>query len=112
MRVRRGEGAPRARRTRIEIDSLVLDKERHEVTVDGEPVTLTRAEFRLLWTLASNPGRVYTRDELVERITAGEALILDRNVDVHVSVVRRKLGIRADIIGTVRGIGYKYVDKA
>ena len=98
------------KQVRIEIGGVVLDKERHELTRDGEPVEVTRAEFRLLWTLASNPGRVYTRDELVERITAGEAMILDRNVDVHVSAIRKKLGKDTDLIGTVRGVGYKCKD--
>lgn len=95
---------------RVEIEGVVLDKERHEVTVHGEPVEVTRAEFRLLWKLASNPGRVYTRDELVEGITAGEAMILDRNVDVHVSAIRKKLGKETDLIVTVRGVGYKCKD--
>ena len=106
----RGRAHPRGGRTRIELGAVVLDKERYEVTRDGEVIPFTRAEFRLLWTLASNPGRVYTRDELVERITAGEAMILDRNVDVHVSAIRKKLGQETDLIGTVRGVGYKCKD--
>lgn len=97
-------------RSRVEIGDVTLDRERHEVTRGGEVLPFTRAEFRLLWTLVSNPGRVYTRDELVERITAGEAMILDRNVDVHVSAIRKKLGKGTDLIGTVRGVGYKCKD--
>ena len=71
---------------------------------------LTRAEFRLLWTLAQRPGRVYSRNELVDEITAGEAVIIDRNVDVHVSSIRRKLGDAGKMIATVRGVGYKCAD--
>ena len=89
---------------------LSLDADRYEAQVDGRPIVLTRAEFRLLWTLASNPGRVYTRDQLVERITDGEAVILDRNVDVHISAIRKKLGSHGELIGTVRGVGYKCRD--
>jgi two-component system phosphate regulon response regulator PhoB len=97
-------------RTRIEIDGVVLDTTRHEVRSAGEVVPLTRAEFRLLWTLVQRPGRVYSRDELVNEITAGEALIVDRNVDVHVSSIRKKLGPAGKLIATVRGVGYKCAD--
>ena len=97
-------------KTRIELHGLVLDVERHEVLKEGELVPLTRAEFRLLWKLVQRPGRVYPRDELVEEITAGEALIIDRNVDVHVSSIRKKLGEAGKLIATVRGVGYKCAD--
>jgi len=97
-------------RTRIEVKDLVLDSTRHEVLHNGEPVPLTRAEFRLLWALGQRPGRVYARNELVEEITAGESLIIDRNVDVHISSIRKKLGEAGDVITTIRGVGYKCVD--
>jgi two-component system phosphate regulon response regulator PhoB len=97
-------------RKRIELGDVVLDADRHEVTVHGESVPFTRAEFRLLWALAANPGRVYTRDQLVDRITAGESVILDRNVDVHVSSIRKKLGDQEGLIATIRGVGYKCKD--
>jgi DNA-binding response OmpR family regulator len=97
-------------KTRIELQGLVLDLTRHEVLNQGDPVPLTRAEFRLLWTLAQRPGRVYSRGELVDEITAGEALIVDRNVDVHVSAIRKKLGDAGRLIATVRGVGYKCAD--
>jgi len=97
-------------RKRLELHGLVLDAERFEATLGEELLTLTRAEFRLLWALCSRPGRVFTRDELVDRITAGESLIIDRNVDVHISAIRRKLGAAGDLIATVRGVGYKCKD--
>jgi len=108
--LRRGAEGEAGRRTRLELGGVLLDAERYEVRVHGEVVPFTRAEFRLLWTLCSNPGRVFTRDLLVEKITAGEAVILDRNVDVHVSSIRKKLGDEGNLIGTVRGVGYKCVD--
>ena len=108
--LRRGTNLAASKRTRIELGEVVLDSERHEVVVSGEVVVFTRAEFRLLWTLMSSPGRVYTRDYLVERLTEGETIILDRNVDVHVSTIRKKLGQEAHSIATVRGVGYKYRD--
>ncbi len=108
--IRRVEREPETRKTRVRIGELVLDAARHEVLHDGAPVTMTRAEFRLLWTLVQRPGRVFPRSELVDRITAGESYIIDRNVDVHVSSIRRKLGAAGDMIATVRGVGYKCKD--
>ncbi|MFT5285581.1 MAG: two-component system alkaline phosphatase synthesis response regulator PhoP [Planctomycetota bacterium] len=97
-------------KTRIERENVVLDAERHELGVNGELVELTRAEFRLLWTLFSKPGRVYSRTELVDILTGGDAYILERNVDVHVSAVRKKLGDSGHLIVTIRGVGYKCRD--
>ena len=94
----------------LEMGPLVIDSERHEVTLNGKPVTLTLAEFRLLRALVSNAGRVFTRDQLVEKITAGESIVTDRNVDVHISSLRKKLDSLADAIITVRGVGYKFKD--
>ena len=109
--LRRAHGdAPPARRQRLELGPVALDLERFETTVQGKVVPLTRAEFRLLWAMASRPGRVWRRDELAEKITAGESVILDRNVDVHVSSLRKKLGLSGDLIATVRGVGYKCRD--
>ncbi len=96
--------------TRIERGGICLDSERHEVTVDGAVEIFTRAEFRLLWALMSRPGRVFPRSELVDLLTDGEAYILERNIDVHVSAIRRKLGSHANWITTVRGVGYKCRD--
>jgi two-component system alkaline phosphatase synthesis response regulator PhoP len=107
-RVSRAE--ERGGRTRIELHDLVLDSTRFEALNRGEIVPLTRAEFRLLWALAQRPGRVYSRGELADEITAGESLIIDRNVDVHVSSIRRKLGEAGKVIATVRGVGYKCID--
>lgn len=92
----------------IRIGPLLVDTERHEVYVEGKQVELTLAEFRLLRSLATNVGRVLTRDQLLNEITAGTAHIIDRNVDVHVRSIRRKLGADLrNLITTVRGVGYK-----
>ncbi|MEX1025677.1 MAG: response regulator transcription factor [Planctomycetota bacterium] len=109
--LRRGErnDAPE-RGKRLQRDDVTLDATRHEVLVAGESVEFTRAEFRLLWALCERPGRVYTRGELVDRITDGEVIITERNVDVHISAVRKKLGDSGDLIATVRGVGYKCRD--
>jgi two-component system phosphate regulon response regulator PhoB len=99
-------------RRRVEVDGVVVDPDRHEVLVDGEPVRLTRTELRLLHVLLRKPGRVYTREQLVERVMGDNAWITDRTIDVHVRAIRRKLGERADAIETIRGVGYRGRDTA
>ncbi len=91
----------------LKVGSLLIDLDRHEVTVNGQMVGLTLAEFRLLHALASRPGRVFTREELLDHITGGDAVVIDRNVDVHIRSIRKKMGESNDIISTVRGVGYK-----
>ncbi|HPF13053.1 MAG: response regulator transcription factor [Planctomycetes bacterium] len=108
--LRRGQSSSEHEKARLEFGGVVLDRPRHEVTVDDRLVEFTRAEFRLLWALGSSPGRVFARDELVEFITGGEAHISDRNVDVHVSAIRKKLEPYSDLVKTVRGVGYKIKD--
>ena len=96
--------------TRVELPGLSLDIDRYEVRAEGELIPLTRAEFRLLWALVKRPGRVFSRNDLAEKITAGESYIIDRNVDVHISSLRKKLGDAGKLIATVRGVGYKCRD--
>jgi len=95
----------------VEKGPLCIDSERHEVSLNGELVEFTLTEFRLLRLLASNPGRVLTRQQLLNEITEGTAFIVDRNVDVHIRSIRKKLGQARDLIATIRGIGYKFQDR-
>jgi len=92
---------------RIEISGLVIDSAKFQVLQQGKEVPLTLTEFKLLATLASAPGRVFTRDLLLERIQ-GDTYIDERNIDVHVRSIRKKLGENTDYIQTVRGVGYKF----
>ena len=96
---------------RIVRGELVVDATRHEVKVDGEAVALTATEFRLLHLLASHPGRVFTRDQLVTRVIGGGAAVIDRNIDVHVRSIRKKLDDHRHLIGTIRGVGYRFQDQ-
>jgi two-component system phosphate regulon response regulator PhoB len=95
---------------RVTREGIVVDIGRHEVHVDGAPVTLTATEMRLLHFLASHPGRVFTRDHLLSRVIGEHAVVIDRNIDVHVGSIRKKLGDRRDCIETVRGVGYRFRD--
>jgi two-component system alkaline phosphatase synthesis response regulator PhoP len=87
--------------------ALMIDPERCEVTVSGEPVVLTATELRLLLSLARSPGRVFRRDELARLALGDDFDGMDRTIDAHIKNLRRKVG--ADIIATVFGIGYKLV---
>lgn len=91
----------------VTVGPIAIDAERHEVSLKGQTLALTLAEYRLLTALTSRPGRVFTREQLLEKITGGEVYVIDRNVDVHIRAIRKKLGDEADFILTVRGVGYK-----
>lgn len=87
---------------------IILDRLRHKVSVNGRPLTLTVSEFRLLDTLIRQPGRVFQRSELIDAALGEETMVLERTIDVHVRGLRRKLGEQADVIETVRGVGYRF----
>ncbi len=95
---------------RIVIGDLVIDISRHEVLVDSEPLILTPTELRLLHLLATQPGRVFTRDQLLSRVIGDGAFVIGRNIDVHIRGMRSKLGRHRDMIETVRGVGYRLRD--
>lgn len=99
-----------ATRGRIERDGVSIDASRHDVRVDGASTAFTATEFRLLHFLASHPGRVFTRDHLLNRVIGEDAIVTDRNIDVHVRAIRKKLGSYRDLIETIRGVGYRFRD--
>jgi two-component system, OmpR family, response regulator RegX3 len=94
---------------------LRVDAARRQVLLDGNEVPLTESEFRLLVTLARFPGRVYTRNELVNKVQGWDYEGYDRTIDAHVKNLRRKLGEdgrRPGLIETVYGRGYRFVEQA
>jgi len=99
-----------AKAERFEVGDLVIDKRRHEVTVRGERVDLTPLEFHILERLASEPGRAWSRNDLLDEVWSTEYEGYQRNVDPHINRLRRK--IESDpknprYVLTVRGVGYK-----
>ncbi len=104
--LRRPKGPSEGRRIEA-AGRLVLDTLRHEVTVDGRRVELTSAEFKILSLLASQPGRVFSRNQILDALWGGEKIVVDRTIDVHIRNLREKLGSAADLIKNVRGAGYK-----
>ena len=97
-------------KNRIQIAGVVLDDSLHELTVDGEVVILTATEFRLLKLLMLRKNRVQTRENLLVNVWNYDTDIETRTVDTHVRRVREKLGPYANMIETIRGVGYKAVD--
>jgi two-component system phosphate regulon response regulator PhoB len=93
---------------RIEMHGIEIDRLHHICRLDGQELTLTPTEFRLLWTLIRQPGRPYSRNELVDTARGEDANVLERTIDVHVRSLRQKLGDKADVVETVRGIGYRF----
>lgn len=92
--------------TQIRIDNLEIDPVKYEVKVDGRPIILAKKEFELLHLLASRPGRVFLRNEILSQIWGNDVIVGDRTIDVHIRKVRQKLGL--DCIRTVKGVGYKF----
>jgi len=94
----------------INIDGLVIDTESFEVSIDGRQLALTFKEFELLRFLATYPGRVHTREALLNKVWGYEYFGGLRTVDVHVRRIRAKLGLKHDnLIQTVHGVGYKFI---
>jgi len=94
----------------IRINQLSIDLVRHQVTYRGKTLTLTSTEFNLLIVLAQNRGRVFTRDQILDKAWKEESFVVDRTVDVHVRRLRQKLGQASQFIETVRGVGYRFKD--
>ncbi len=92
----------------LRIGNMTLDPRRYEARVEGQIVNLTATEFRILHYLARRPGWVFTRDQILTSVQHGEYPVTDRSVDVHIVSLRRKLGTCAEMIETVRGVGYRF----
>lgn len=95
----------------IKVAGLCIDSEKHKVTYQGEKVKLTATEFRLLNYLALNPGRVFSREQLMNNAYSTDVIIVDRNIDVHIRAIRKKIGEQYHFIETIRGVGYCFVEK-
>jgi two-component system phosphate regulon response regulator PhoB len=91
----------------IEHLGIRIDRIRHRAMVEGKELDLTPTEFRLLETLLRQPGRAFTRSQLMDAAIGEGAVVLERTIDVHVKALRRKLGSAAELVETVRGVGYR-----
>jgi len=98
------------KKNEIEIGDLNINLDHYETRIKGKVIPLTRTEFKLLYLLVSKPGRVFTRDQLLDAASGTEAVVVDRTIDVHIASLRKKLKTFKDRIMTIRGIGYKFKD--
>jgi two-component system phosphate regulon response regulator PhoB len=87
---------------------VIVDRRRFVVMVNDETLTLTKSEFKLLETLIRQPGRAFGRLELVDAALGEDTMVLDRTIDVHIRALRKKMGDSAELIETVRGVGYRF----
>lgn len=93
----------------LESNGVTVDRHRHRALYEGEELPLTPTEFRLLEAMLRQPGRAFTRHELMDAAIGEDAVVLERTIDVHVKSLRKKLGEDgAELIETVRGVGYRF----
>jgi two-component system alkaline phosphatase synthesis response regulator PhoP len=90
----------------ITVDNLIIDPEKFVVEFEGKEIVLAKKEFELLYLLATKPGRVFLRNEILSQVWGNDVIVGDRTIDVHIRKIRQKLG--ADCITTVKGVGYKF----
>jgi len=94
----------------VTLAGLTIDRARHRVRLNESLLELTPSEFRLLDTLIRQPGRVFERADLIDSALGADTMVQDRTIDVHIRSLRKKLGDSADVIQTVRGVGYRFAE--
>ena len=92
----------------LKVKGLIIDRDTFMVYKGTEKIQLARKEFELLYLLASKPGKVFKRDSILEKVWGDEVIVGDRTIDVHIRKIREKIG--EDLVGTVKGVGYKFED--
>lgn len=90
----------------ITVGNITIDPVKFLVIINGKEIVLAKKEFELIYLLASRPGRVFLRNEILSQVWGNDVIVGDRTIDVHIRKVRQKLGI--DCITTVKGVGYKF----
>lgn len=111
----REQSRPREAQETLTFPDLKIDTAAHDVDSNGERVSLTATEFSLLELLASNPGRVFSREFLLEEVWGNDAVVFDRTIDSHIQRLRKKLGgpdSPGDYIETVWGVGYRFTARS
>jgi two-component system alkaline phosphatase synthesis response regulator PhoP len=96
------------KKQKIIYDKLIIDPESFKVFVSGKEKFFPKKEFILFYLLASEPGKVFTREEILQRIWGEDVMVIDRTIDVHIRKIREKLGNYSHFLITIKGIGYKF----
>jgi two-component system, OmpR family, phosphate regulon response regulator PhoB len=105
---RRAPAEPKARA--LAHGPLAIDPERHRCTIDDQEIVLTAKEFELLRNLMERPGRVMTREALLDQVWGTDVVVTTRTIDTHMKRLREKLGAASDLIETIRGVGYRFAE--
>ncbi|WP_100611081.1 response regulator transcription factor [Confluentibacter lentus] len=92
----------------VKIGNLVINRDEYKIVLKGKEIILPRKEFELLSLLASKPGKVFKRDEILDKVWGNEVVVGGRTIDVHIRKLREKIG--DDCFKTIKGVGYKFVD--
>ncbi|MDW5287290.1 response regulator transcription factor [Formosa sp. PL04] len=92
----------------VRIGDLVINRDEYKIVLKGEEIVLPRKEFELLSLLASKPGKVFKREEILDKVWGNEVVVGGRTIDVHIRKLREKIG--DECFKTVKGVGYKFVD--
>jgi two-component system alkaline phosphatase synthesis response regulator PhoP len=95
----------------ITIHNIIIDLTRHRVTIDGNEIILTHTEFKVLKLMTTQPGRVFTRYQIVDAVHGEDYPVTDRSVDVQIVGLRKKMGEAGNYIETIRGIGYRFKEE-
>jgi two-component system, OmpR family, alkaline phosphatase synthesis response regulator PhoP len=101
-------GEKKTEPVKINIGPLKIDRDTYTVIIDGTEKIFPRKEFEVLYYLANNPGKVFSRDALLKDIWGTDVFVVDRTVDVHIRKIREKLENFSDLIETVKGVGYRF----
>ncbi len=91
---------------KLEMDNLVIDRNEYKIVKDKQDLTLPRKQFELLFLLASKPGKVFTRDEIMNSVWGSQVIVGNRTIDVHIRKLREKIG--DSYFKTIKGVGYKF----
>ncbi|HEX2961403.1 MAG: response regulator transcription factor [Ignavibacteria bacterium] len=107
-----GTSLPAGENPVIKIGPLEINRDKYEVLLEGETIIFPRKEFEILSYLASKPGKVFGREAILHDIWGTDVLVVDRTIDVHIRKIREKLTDYADMIETIKGVGYRFRNPA
>lgn len=106
--VLRRHSEPKETEQQISFGPFIMNLDRYQIKNNKKQIALTLSEFGILRRLATNPGKVFTRNQLLDDLQTDDAFVVDRNIDVHIASLRKKLGPNFDWIDTIRGVGYVF----
>lgn len=92
------------------IGPLKINRDKYEISLEGKNIFFPKKEFEILAYLAANPGKVFHRDKILSDVWGSDVFVVERTVDVHIRKIREKLGPHADLIETIKGVGYRFKD--